>query len=184
MPRRFVGRRGATLLRTTAATVAICVVYLWACSDVAPPERSESESDVATRGGDSMQISTVTTDSTALKACDLISETQLEAILALDLEPARTTNDYGGQSGCRWDLPGDPQRGVSLTLREHGDLSVYDRVPGGVAAPGLGDAAVWNAAYGQLAVRAGERVIAVALLVANPQRSQAERIVEAALERL
>lgn len=122
--------------------------------------------------------------SDALKACDLITADELESILGSELEAGRTTNDYAGDSKCKWDLPGDAQRGVSIALRRLPDLSLYEKVPGSAPAAGLGDAAVWNATYGQLAVLEGERVISIALLVDEPQREHVERIARIGLAKL
>jgi len=163
--------RAAAPLMTIAAAMAAA-----ACAESRPAEEAAAEADTV--------VAAASADSAALRACDLITEQQLEDILAVDLEPGRITNDHPADSQCRWDLPGDPQRGVSISLRQLADLELYERVPGSVAASGIGDAAVWNADYGQLAVLAGERVISVALLIAEPERAHAEHIARTALERL
>lgn len=123
-------------------------------------------------------------DSATVKACDLLSEAELEPILGVDLAPGRTTNDYAGDSQCRWDLPGDAQRGVSVSLRENGNFVLYSEVPGARPVSGFPGAAVWNEAVGQLAVQKGTRIVSVGLLLDDPQRSQAEAIARIALEKI
>lgn len=118
------------------------------------------------------------------KACDLVSHAELEQALALELAAGRMTNDYAGDSKCEWNLPGDPQRGVRLSLRRLDNLDIYRNVPGGINAPNIGEEAIWNAGVGQLAVRQGDRVVSLALLVPDPQREVAEEIVRLALDRL
>ena len=114
--------------------------------------------------------------SAVVMACEVITEAELEGILGLDLEPGRTTNVYERDSSCRWNLPGDAQRGVSISLYQRRTLEAYERVPGAVHLSGIGDAAIWNPTVGQLAVRHGESLVSIGLLIDNPQRSHAERI--------
>lgn len=158
------------------ALVALAGAWLLlACADAAPPERGSSADTAAAA------VPSDSGDSAALSACDLIGEAELEEILALELEPGTLVNDYAGVSQCRWYLPGDRQRGVSISLYERGDLENYRRVPGSIGAPSVGDEAIWNASVGQLAVLEGERLVSVGLLVASPQRSHAEQIARTAL---
>lgn len=164
--------RARTQLRTLAA-----VALALACSEADAPRAAVHADSTAVGSGAAV-------DSSAIKACDVVTEAELERIVGRELAPARTTNDYAGDSQCRWDLPGDAQRGVSISIHEHGDLENYRRVPGSEAAAGLGDAAVWNATYGQLALLDGERVLSVGLLYDDPQRAHAEEIARAALATL
>ena len=152
-----------------------CALLLVACTDAERPTTDPPADSAAT---------TAAADSTTLNACDLIGETELEEILRLELDSARLTNDYGGDSQCKWDLPGDAQRGVSLSLRADFTLDAYRQAPAAVDVPGLADAASWNPAVGQLAAQSGRRVVSVALFVADAQRADAERIVRRALERV
>ena len=153
------------------------IALAFACETAEAPS-AETRADSA----DAASVAMV--DSSALKACDVITETELERIVDRDLEAARTTNDYAGDSQCRWNLPGDAQRGISISIHEHGDLDNYRRVPGSEPAAGLGDAAVWNGTYGQLALLDGERVLSVGLLYDQPQRAHAEAIARTALATL
>lgn len=133
---------------------------------------------------DSAAVATAAPVDAGIKACDLVSDAQLESILGLDLEPGRTTNDYAGDSKCEWDLPGDAQRGVTISLRVLDDLAIYRAVPGGIDAPDIGNEAIWNPTYGQLAVRQGGRVVSIALLIDAPRREHAEEIARLTLARL
>jgi hypothetical protein len=166
--------------RGVAATASLAAsMSAGACDDPRPPvEQGSVRADTT--------AAALRSDSAALRACDLVSEQELEGILAVDLEPGRITNDHPIDSQCRWDLPADPQRGVSISLRVLASLELYQRVPGSVAAAGLGDAAVWNAGpdHGQLAVLQGQRVVSIALLLENAQRAHAEQIARTTLDRL
>ena len=165
--------------RRAASLLCLLVV---ACADAADPDARVAADSAPPAVVD--DAAAAAPDSAALKACDLASESELEDILGLELEPARTTNDYAGVSQCRWDLPGDAQRGVSISFYERGEIEKYRRVPGSANVPGLGDAAVWNPDVGQLAVLRGARLVSVGLLVERPQRGDAERIARIALGRL
>ena len=122
--------------------------------------------------------------SSVVKACDLVTEAELESILGIELEAARTTNDYAGDSQCRWALPGDAQRGVSISLRQNFRLENYAAAPGVVEVSGVGEGAVWNPTVSQLAVRKGTRVVSIALFVPDAQRALAERIAGIALDKI
>ena len=156
-----------------AAVSGLLVVLASACG----------ESDPATEGVARDSVVAAHADA-GPKACDVVSVAELEQALGLELGPGRMANDYAGDSKCEWDLPGDPQRGVRLSLRRLESLDIYRDVPGGINAPNVGEEAIWNAEYGQLAVRQGDRVVSLSLLVPEPQREVAEEIVRLALERL
>ena len=162
-------------LRRLARLFPVIAIVVCACGDrdQAAPDATASDTAAVVAAAD-----------TAIKACDVIREDELEGILALDLDAGRTTNDYAGDSKCQWDLSGNAQRGVSISLRQLDDLELYRSVPGSADAPGLGEAAVWNATYGQLAVLQEGRVVSIALLVDDPEREHAERIARIALERI
>ena len=167
---------------------ALLGIALAACEGQRAQDDAVADRDAAAAerpaGADTISDADTSAVTAVLKACDLVSEAELERILAVDLEPGTLVNDYAGVSQCRWYLPGDRQRGVSISLYERGDLENYRRVPGSIGAPGVGDAAVWNAGVGQLAVTRGERLVSVGLLIAEPQREDAELIARAALSRL
>lgn len=133
---------------------------------------------------DSAAVETAAPVDAGIKACDVITVAELEAVLDLDLGPGRTTNDYAGDSKCQWDLAGDARHGVSISLRRLADLELYRNVPGGIDAPNLGDEAIWNATYGQLAVLQQGQVVSIALLVPEPRREDAEEIARLALARI
>lgn len=170
--------RAARARRRVALLVVAVSTLLAACSE---PEQPPALS--AASGEDTIAVDSAAASS-ALKACDVISVAELEGILEVELEPARTISDYAGDSKCEWNLPGDAQRGVSISLRRLDDLAIYRNVPGGINALGLGDEAIWNATYGQLAVRRGGTVLSIALLVEEPQRTHAQRIARIALEKI
>ena len=155
---------------------ALAIATLVAACDTAPDSAAVPADTAAVESG--AQVAS------GPKACDLIRNAELEEILGVDLDAARTTNDYAGDSKCQWDLAGDAPRGVSLSLRVLDDLQIYRDVPGGINAPNVGEEAIWNPTYGQLAVLQGGRVVSIALLIDEPQREDAEAIARLALERL
>ena len=159
-------------MRRSAALIAVLLVA--ACAEHGEPAAEDAAADT---------VPAIAGDPAALKACDLVNEAELEQILAVDLAAARTTNDYAGDSQCKWDLPGDGQRGVSVSLRQNFGLSNY-RVPGAVTVAGVGDSAVWNASAGQLAAQKDTRVVSIGVLLDDPAREDAERIARIALEKL
>ncbi|HEX6589986.1 MAG TPA: hypothetical protein VF039_13360 [Longimicrobiales bacterium] len=156
---------------------ALAVATLVAACDTAPDSAAIPADTVTTDTGGAQAAA-------GPKACDLVSNAELEEILGVDLDGGRTTNDYAGDSKCQWDLAGDAPHGVSLSLRVLDDLQIYRDVPGGINAPNVGEEAIWNPTYGQLAVLQRGRVVSIALLIDEPQREDAEAIARLALERL
>jgi len=118
------------------------------------------------------------------KACEIVSTEELERIVGFDLEDGRTTNDYLGVSQCRWDRENGDEGGVSVTVRERGDMEIYRAVPGSTPVTGIGDEAVWSESLNQLAFRRRERVMSVSLLFKPANRAMAEQIARIAAPRL
>jgi hypothetical protein len=149
------------LLFGLAATAAACG------SDAA----SEAE-----RVEDSAAVPVRDSASSGSRACDVVSTADLARITGLQLEEGRLTNDYGGVSQCRWNRSGGTDNGVSVSVREQGDMTIYTSVPGAVPVRGLGDEAVWNPISHQMALRVGPRIGSVTFLYDDGSESQAREI--------
>jgi hypothetical protein len=110
------------------------------------------------------------------KACDVVTTAELERITGLELEEGQLTNDYGGVSQCRWSRAGGSDNGVTVSVREQGDMTIYTSVPGAVTVRGMGDEAVWNPISHQLAFRIGPRIASLTFLYDEGRESQARDI--------
>jgi hypothetical protein len=116
------------------------------------------------------------TASSGAKACDVVSAAELARFTGLQLEEGRLTNDYGGVSQCRWSRVGGTDNGVTVSVREDGDLENYRGVPGAVAVSGVGEEAVWNPRSHQMAFRVGRRTASITFLYDDGRESQAREI--------
>jgi hypothetical protein len=130
----------------------------------------------AARVDDSAVVAVPDSASSGIKACEVVSTGDLARITGLQLEEGRLTNDYGGVSQCRWSRAGGTDNGVSVSVREQGDMEIYTSVPGAVPVRGLGDDAVWNPISHQMAVRVGPRIGSVTFLYDDGRESQAREI--------
>jgi hypothetical protein len=166
-------------MRTARRALCTAAAFvLWACSSGDEQPAPEAAPDAST----SAEVTPVT--SSGVKACDVISTEDLERIIGIELQPARTTNDYLGVSQCRWDRATGSEGGVSIALHEHGDIENYRRVPGSSPVAGVGDEAVWNANTNQLGFRKGEAVLSISFLFSPSRLEWARDIARLALMRV
>jgi hypothetical protein len=157
------------------------VVVLWACSS-ASDERPAPEANAARDSSTSAEAAPAA--SAGVKACDLVNTPDLERIVGIELQPARTTNDYLGVSQCRWDRATGGEGGISIALHEHGDIENYRKVPGSSPVTGVGDEAVWNADTNQLGFRKDAAVISISFLFSPSRLQWAREIARLALLRV
>lgn len=154
------------------------VLFAAACNETNPNLAEEKPVDTIGQPPDTLVASP------GPKACEVVGTDELQQITGLTLKAGRTMNDYLGVSQCQWDRQNGDQGGVSITVRERGDMSIYKAVPGSTPVTGIGDEAVWAESLNQLAVRVGERVLSVSLLFPPPNRDMAEQIAREAIPRL
>jgi len=121
---------------------------------------------------------------TGVKACELLSVDDVTRITGVAFEAGVTTNDYAGDSQCRYGRPGKPEEGLMVTLHAHGDLAPYRGVPNSVAVDGLGDAAVWHDGNRQLAFSNGDAVISISFLAPPAKKQWAVQLARIALNKL
>src|SRR5687768_16133706 len=88
------------------------VMVLFACS--ASDERPAAEANAARDSSAPAEAAPAV--SGGVKACDLVNTPDLERIVGITLQPARTTNDYLGVSQCRWDRATGSEGGISIAL--------------------------------------------------------------------
>jgi hypothetical protein len=157
--------KGGVLLGLWATTLAAS-----ACrSDVPGTEAGGADSAAAPAATDLMT-------SAGPKACDVVSTADLARITGLELEQGVLTNDYGGVSQCRWKRAGGTDNGVTVSVREQGDMGIYTSVPGATAVQGIGDEAVWNPNTHQLAFRVGSRIASMTFLFDEGREQWAREI--------
>jgi hypothetical protein len=94
------------------------------------------------------------------------------------------TNDYAGDSQCRFDLMADGKPGVMVTLHAHGNIEPYRKVPDAIEISGIGDPGVWSETNAQLAVRHGDAVFSISFLSRPAKQSWALELARVALQKL
>ena len=114
--------------------------------------------------------------STGPKACDVVATADLSRITGIELQQGVLTNDYGGVSQCRWRRASGTDNGVTISVREQGDMGIYTSVPGATAVQGIGDEAVWNPVSHQLAFRVGPRIASLTFLFDEGREQWAREI--------
>lgn len=105
-------------------------------------------------------------------------------VTGIAFEKGVTTNDYAGDSQCRFDRPGSTESGVMVSLHAHGKLKPYQSVPGSSIVAGLGDSAVWHAGNAQIAVAHGDAVFSISFLKPPAKKQWAVHLARSALSRL
>ena len=144
------------------------------------------------RAPDAEQSATVDTTTAAVadsswsgpKACELVSAADIKRITGVDVKAGITTNDYAGDSQCRFDRSTGADPLVMVTLHAHGNIEPYRRVPGSVAVSGIGDGAVWSDTNSQLAVRLGEAVFSFSFLSPPAKKQWGSELATLALVKL
>ncbi len=118
------------------------------------------------------------------RACDLLSGDDIARVSGVAYSIGVVTNDYAGDSQCRYAAAGTSQSPVMVTLHATGSFTPYRKVPGNVAVAGLGDAAVWHDGNAQLAVQHGASVYSISFLKPPAKRQWAEALARIALGKL
>lgn len=169
-------RQNITTRRHSVDLVTVALAFLMAACDAKP-------------GGDAGPGATPIPEPApvaapiGVKACDLITNQDAKDATSTVFKPGVVTNDYAGDSQCRFDRESGTDGGIMVSLHEHGDLKNYENVPGSTVVNQLGDGAVWNDNTGQLAVRRDSAVFSISLLSQPANKQHAIALARRALKR-
>jgi hypothetical protein len=121
---------------------------------------------------------------TGPKACELVATADIKRVTAVEVKAGVTTNDYAGDSQCRFDRVSVDSAYVMVTLHAHGNIEPYRKVPGSVEVSRVGDDAIWSETNGQLALRHGDAVFSISFLSSPARKQWAVELARVALAKL
>lgn len=162
---------------------AVVLLVLLAGCRAANDSQTQAKLDTMTKTSSAARPA-ADTASTGVKACELISADDVKQVTGITFEQGVTTNDYGGDSQCRFPERSDTTHALMVTLHDHGKLTAYQNVPGSSVIGGLGDEAVWHGGNRQLAVRRGDAVFSISFLQDPANKQWAIKLARIALAKL
>jgi hypothetical protein len=159
-------------MKVYAGALALLLV---ACSPAQKSQQAAADSTAASAAPDNSW--------SGPRACELIAAADINKVTSLMYKPGVVTNDYAGDSQCRYERADTTKVAVMVTLHGRGKIDPYRLVPMTSSVPGLGDEAYWNEGNAQLAIRKDSSVLSIAFMPAPAKKSWAVSLARIALSK-